>query len=85
MYFFWEATAVCTWAPNQRLRRANGKAAIGMSRGVPFPEVQIAGPFRTLALGSGQDPPNLLPEHFFDLPDLFFNFAGVVFGFAFSL
>ena len=36
-------------------------------------------------LGSGQDPPNLFPEHFFDLPDLFFNFAGVVFGFAFSL
>ena len=34
---------------------------------------------------SGQSPPNLLLEHFFDLPDLFFNFAGPVFGFAFSL
>jgi hypothetical protein len=34
---------------------------------------------------SGQSPPNLLLEHFFDLPDLFFNFAGVVFGFAFTL
>src|ERR1039457_6826288 len=34
---------------------------------------------------SGQRPPHLLPKHFFDLPDLFFNFAGVVFGSAFSL
>jgi hypothetical protein len=32
-----------------------------------------------------QSPPNLLFEHFFNLPDLFFNFAGDVFGFAFSL
>ena len=28
---------------------------------------------------------DLLLEHFFDLPDLFFDFAGPVFGFAFSL
>jgi hypothetical protein len=34
---------------------------------------------------SGQSPPNLPLKHFFDLPDLFFNFAGGVFGFAFSL
>ncbi len=34
---------------------------------------------------SGQSPPNLLLEHFFDLPDFLFNFAGAVFGFAFSL
>src|ERR1022692_2857384 len=34
---------------------------------------------------SGQSPPNLLLEYFFDLPDLFFNFPGPVFGFAFSL
>ncbi len=27
----------------------------------------------------------LLLEHFFDLPDLFFHFAGPVFGFAFRL
>jgi hypothetical protein len=27
---------------------------------------------------------NLLLEHFFDLPDLFLNFADVVFGFAFN-
>ena len=33
----------------------------------------------------GQSPPNLVLEHFFDLPDLLFNFAGGVFGFAFSL
>ena len=25
---------------------------------------------------------NLLLKHFFDLPDLFFNFAGVIFGHA---
>ena len=37
------------------------------------------------AVCSGQSPPALLLEHFFDLPDLFFNFAGGVFGFAFSL
>jgi hypothetical protein len=30
-------------------------------------------------------PSNLLFEHFFDLPDLFLNFAAVVFGFAFRL
>jgi hypothetical protein len=35
--------------------------------------------------GSGQSPPNLLLEHFFDLPDLLFNFASVLFGFALSL
>jgi hypothetical protein len=34
---------------------------------------------------SGQSPSNLLLEHFFDLPDFLFNFAGAVFGFAFSL
>jgi hypothetical protein len=28
---------------------------------------------------------NLLLEHFFDLPDLFLNFAGVFFGVAFGL
>jgi hypothetical protein len=30
-------------------------------------------------------PPNLLLEHFFDLSDLLLNFAGVLFGVAFSL
>jgi hypothetical protein len=30
-------------------------------------------------------PPNLLLEYFLDLPDLLFNFAGVMFGFAVSL
>jgi hypothetical protein len=30
-------------------------------------------------------PPDLLFKHFFDLPDLFLNFADVVFDFAFSL
>jgi hypothetical protein len=30
-----------------------------------------------------QRPPDSLFEHFFDLPDLFFNFAGDVFGLAF--
>ena len=29
--------------------------------------------------------PDSLPEHFFDLPDLFFNFAGIAFGFTLSL
>jgi hypothetical protein len=32
-----------------------------------------------------KSPPNLLLEYFFDLPDLLFNFARGVFGFAFSL
>jgi hypothetical protein len=36
------------------------------------------------AMCSGQSPPNLFLEHFFDLPDLFFDFAGPVFGFASS-
>jgi hypothetical protein len=34
---------------------------------------------------SGRRLANLLFEHFFDLPDFFFNFAAVVFGFAFNL
>ena len=34
---------------------------------------------------SGQGPLNLLPENFFDLPDLFLNFADVAFGAAFRL
>ena len=33
---------------------------------------------------SGRRLPNLLFEHFLDLPDLCFNFADVVFGFAFK-
>lgn len=33
--------------------------------------------------GLRQSPPDSLFEHFFDLPDLFFNFAGDVFGLAF--
>ena len=40
---------------------------------------------RTQAMYSGQSPPDLFLEHFLDLPDLFFDFAGPVFGFAFSL
>src|ERR1039457_3458266 len=32
---------------------------------------------------SGQTPPNLLLEHLFDLSDLFLNFAGRLFDFAF--
>jgi hypothetical protein len=31
------------------------------------------------------EPAYLLLEHFFDLPDLLFNFPGVMFGFAVSL
>jgi hypothetical protein len=34
---------------------------------------------------SSGSPYNLLLEHFFDLPDLFLNFAGVFFGVAFGL
>jgi hypothetical protein len=34
---------------------------------------------------SGQVPPKLLLEHFFDLSDLFLYFAGVFFGVAFGL
>jgi hypothetical protein len=34
---------------------------------------------------SGQAPPDLLLEHFFDLSDLLLNFAGVFFGVAFGL
>ena len=34
---------------------------------------------------SGQSLPTLLLEHFFDLSDLFLNFAGVFFGVAFPL
>jgi hypothetical protein len=37
------------------------------------------------AVRSGQMSPSLLLDHFFDLPELFFNFAGGVFGFALSL
>ena len=40
-------------------------------------------PERTTMLRTG--PPNLLLEYFLDLPDLLFNFAGVLFGFAVSL
>jgi hypothetical protein len=40
---------------------------------------------RTQKTRPAQSPPNLLLEYFFDLPDLFFNFPGPVFGFAFSL
>jgi hypothetical protein len=32
-----------------------------------------------------ESPPSLLLEHFFDLSDLFFNFAGICFGVAFGL
>src|ERR1022692_2751086 len=34
---------------------------------------------------SGQSPPDLLLEYFFDLPDFLFDFADPMFGFAFSL
>src|ERR1017187_1869517 len=34
---------------------------------------------------SGQSPTTLLLEYFFDLSDLFLNFAGVFFGVAFGL
>jgi len=34
---------------------------------------------------SGQTPPDLLLEHFFDLSDLLLNFASVLFGVAFGL
>jgi hypothetical protein len=34
---------------------------------------------------SGQSPPQLLLEHFLDLPDFLFDFAGRVLGFAFIL
>jgi hypothetical protein len=49
-------------------------------RGPPGASVaQYAGPC------SGQSPPDLFLEHLLDLPDLFFDFAGPVLGFAFSL
>jgi hypothetical protein len=45
--------------------------------------VQIASTLRTQEHAAVITPSDLLLEHFLDLPDLFFNFAGPVFGFAF--
>jgi hypothetical protein len=58
-----------TAAESLLVLRGNGGASVVPNSGTCF----------------GQTSPNLLLEHFFYLPDFPFNFAGPVFGFAFSL